>query len=114
MAASKAITRRLKWNEIGSVSLTAVDATDGAELQLAGDESSLIILSSTASLSVTLHAGDGPQGTDDLVVALTAGVPQYLAVESGRFVQTHGTDNGKIRITASASGLSAGCLVLPR
>lgn len=114
MAASKALTKRLKWNEIGSVQLTAVDETDGAELQPAGDESSLIILSSSADMNVTVHAGDGPQGTDDLVLALTADVPQYLTLESGRFMQTHGTDNGKIRITASASGLSVGCLVLPR
>lgn len=108
------ITKRLKWNEIGTVQLTTVDEADGAELLLAGDESTLIVLSASTALEATIHAGDGLQGTENLVLSLAADVPQYLAVESGRYCRTHGAESGKIRITASASGLSVGCLVLPR
>ena len=114
MAASKVTAKRLKWNEAGTVTLAAVDATDGAVLTPAGDESTVIILASTAAVTATIKAGDGIQGTSDLTVSVAANSTQYIALEAGRFCMTKGADRGKIRLTASAAGLSAGCLALPR
>ena len=114
MAASKVTTRQLRWNEAGAVTLTAVDAADGAVLTPAGDEATVIILSSTAAVTATIKAGDGIQGTSDLTVSVAANSTQYIALESGRFCMTKGADRGKIRVTTSAAGLSAGCLALPR
>ena len=85
MAASKVTAKRLKWNEAGTVTLAPVDATDGAVLTPAGDESTVISLTSTAAVTATIKAGDGIQGTSDLTVSVAANSTQYIELESGSF-----------------------------
>ena len=84
MAAATVETKKLIWNKGEEYAATAVDTTDGAYLTPGNDEATLIVLTSS------------------------------VAVESGRFKITKGANAGKIKVTTSAAGLSAGCIVLPR
>ena len=114
MAAANVVTKKLSWNKGEEYAATAVDPTDGAYLTPGNDETTLIVLTSSAAVTATIKAGDGIQGVSDITVSVGASKTAYVAVESGRFKITKGANAGKIKVTTSAAGLSAGCIVLPR
>lgn len=114
MAAANVVTKNLIWNQGEEYAATAVDANDGAFLTPGNDEATLIVLTSSAAVTATIKAGDGIQGVSDITVSVGANKTAYVAVESGRFKITKGANAGKIKVTTSAAGLSAGCIVLPR
>ena len=111
---TKIETKKLIWNKGEEYAPTEVNVADGALLTPGNDEATLIILSSTAAVTATIKAGDGIQGVSDITVSVGANKTAYVAVESGRFKITKGANAGKIKVTTSAAGLSAGCIVLPR
>lgn len=114
MAAANVVTKKLIWNKGEEYAVTAVDTADGAYLTPGNDEATLIVLTSSAAVTATIKAGDGIQGVSDITVSVGANKTAYVAVESGRFKITKGANAGKIKVTTSAAGLSAGCIVLPR
>lgn len=114
MAAAKVVTKKLIWNKGEEYTLTPIGSADGAYLTPGNDEATLIVLGSSADVTATIKAGDGIQGVSDITVSVGASKMAFVAVESGRFKITKGENAGKIKVMASASGLSAGCIVLPR
>ena len=114
MAATSVTTKHLTWGAAGAPTMAAPDGTLGALIRPGSDESTLLVLTATGALTATVKAGDGIQGTSDLSVAFTAAGTKYLAVESGKYLITHGDDAGCIRVIPSTTGLTVGCITLPR
>ena len=114
MAAATVTTKKLLWNTADKITMATADTTAGAYVTPASDEATLLVLTATAALTATVAAGDGIQGVEDLSVTMASGDTKYLAVESGRYKITSGEHKGKILVKTSATGLSVGCVVLPR
>lgn len=107
-------TKKLIWNQVEEFTPTAVDVANGALLTPGNDEATLIILTASAAVTATIKASDDIQGVSDVTVSVGANKMVCVAVESGRFKITKGAYAGKIKVTTSAAGLLAGCIVLPR
>ena len=114
MAAATVTTKKLVWNTPDAPTLATADTTDGAYVTPSNDEATVLILTASGALTATVNAGDGIQGVDDLSVTFSAAGTKYLSVESGRYKITSGANKGKILVKTSASGLTVGCLALPR
>ena len=104
----------LKWNQAAAAVLTAANTDSGIWVTPGADEATVLILTASGAMDVTIAAGDGIQGTGDLVVRFTGAGTQYVSLESGRYKQTRGEHMGKFLVKPSASGLTVGCLRLPR
>lgn len=114
MAAGNVTSAGLEWNTAGSMTQTAADTTDGALVSPGPDESTVLVLTASAELTATIKAGDGIQGTEDLAIAFSGAGTKYVSLESGKYKQTRGENAGKIIVKTSASGLTVGCVILPR
>lgn len=104
----------LKWNSAAAAEMTAADIENGIWVTPGADEATVLILTAAGAMDVTISAGDGIQGTDDLVIAFAGAGTQYVSLESGCYKQTRGEHAGKFLVKPSASGLTVGCLRLPR
>ena len=114
MAAASVTTKQLTWGAAGAPTMATPDATDGALICPGADESTLLVLTASGALTATIKAGNGIQGTSDLTVTFAAAGTQYVAVESGKYLIAHGDNAGCIRVIPSTTGLTVGCIVLPR
>ena len=116
MAATAITNTVLTRNTAAAMPATAaVDATDGCLITAAADQKMLIIMQnvdSTNAENVTIKAGNGIQGTADLVVSVAKSSTKVIAIESGKYVNTSGTNKGKIKITGTAD-VQIACVVLP-
>ena len=109
-----------KVNEAGAVALntalfTALDASDGAAYDASGrDDKTLLLVqnSATSEGTLTVKAGNGIQGVNDLSVVVPASSTVGLVLESGRFKKISGDDKGKI-ILAGAATLKVAVVKLP-
>ncbi|MFI3128450.1 MAG: hypothetical protein R3Y18_00155 [Bacillota bacterium] len=66
----------------------------------------LVLLASNAGSSaatLTLKAGDGIQGVEDLEIAIAAGKEICILPETGRFKIVNGDNAGKIELIATAT-----------
>ena len=104
----------LKWNQAAAAEMAAADTQNGILVTPGADEATVLILTASGAMDVTISAGDGIQGGNDLVVSFAGAGTQYISLESGCYKQTRGEHAGKILIKPSASGLTVGCLRLPR
>lgn len=104
----------LKWNQAAAAEMTAAGTENGIWVTPGADEATVLILTAAGAMDVTISAGDGIQGTDDLVIAFAGAGTQYVSLESGCYKQTRGEHAGKLLVKPSASGLTVGCLRLPR
>ncbi len=104
----------LKWNQAAAAEMTAAGTDSGIWVTPGADEATVLILTASGAMDVTISAGDGIQGTNDLVIAFAGAGTQYVSLESGCYKQTRGEHAGKLLIKPSASGLTVGCLRLPR
>lgn len=112
------ITNYSEFKDAGTYAdlLTAIDATDGAEIALDGhDERSVLLVhnsSSTAASTVTVHKGNGLQGVSDLEYSVAAGKIALIVLESGKFKNVSGDDKGKV-IISGAAALKVAFIKLP-
>ena len=104
----------LKWNQAAAAEMAAADTQNGILVTPGADEATVLILTASGAMDVTISAGDGIQGGNDLGVSFAGAGTQYISLESGCYKQTRGEHAGKLLIKPSASGLTVGCLRLPR
>lgn len=111
-----------KFNEASDAITTSgllgtVDATDGAHFTLddSSDKVLLMLQGATADASVTIKAGNGIQGVNDLTFTVASGKTKLICIESGRFKNMSGANKGKVIITyTGASAVLKACVfVLP-
>lgn len=80
------------------------------------DEKILLLLhntNSSSASSVTVKAGNGIQGVNDLKVTLEAGKFTVVALDSGRFKNVSGEHKGKCLIEAASNAVRAAVFILP-
>jgi hypothetical protein len=83
---------------------TAADATEGAEITWnERDDKYLVFIhnAGSAAATVTIKAGNGIQGVNDLSMSLAAGQYTFVSLDSGRFKNVSGDDKGKVIITGA-------------
>ncbi len=94
----------------------AIDATAGAEFPAHGrDDKTLLVVqnAATAAKVLTVKAGNGIQGVNDLKVSVPASSPTALVLDSGRYKAVSGADSGKVLLTGESADLKLAVFVLP-
>lgn len=95
---------------------TAVDATDGAEIPWVGRDEKMLVLienAATSAKTVTVKAGNGIQGSCDLVKSVAGSSYTFIALDSGFFKNVTGTDKGKVIITGADANIKVAAFRLP-
>ena len=97
-------------NTLASITLTALTkSTDTAVAWPGKDEHMiLVIVNGTNACDLTIKAGDGIMGVADKTLSLAASTTYLVKIESMRFLNTTGTNKGKIVLNASNSGVTVG------
>ena len=118
MAAATVITNTaLVLNTFATMPATAaVEATNGALVTAAADHKMLLIAenaSADTAKTVTVKAGNGIQGLSDLALSVPAATTKCLVIESMKFVNTSGTNKGKILLTGTDANIKIAWFVLP-
>lgn len=94
----------------------AISPDSGVELSVAQDHLSglLLVFEGGASNSdVTIEAGNGIQGVEDLTFEVQSGRIVAICPETGRFKNMSGTRKGKIFIQTTAEGVRVSAYLLP-
>lgn len=85
---------------------TALDASDGALIDFGARDNKILLLLQNAASSentVTVKAGNGLGGVNDLAIAIPASSFVTLALDSSRFKFVTGENKGKIHLTGAAT-----------
>lgn len=102
-------------NVLNTAMFAALDATDGGEFVFDGaDHKTLILLQNTVTAvkTVTVKAGNGIQGVNDLEIEIDASSTKAVALNSGAFKNMYGDDKGKVIMTGP-SDIKIAVLKLP-
>lgn len=94
----------------------AIDAADGGEIAWdVRDDKAIIIVQNDGDgeAEVTIHHGNGIQGTADLIVAVPAEYLAFVAIDSGRFKNVSGADKGKVIVTTNVEDVKVAVLAHP-
>lgn len=103
-------------DEAFSTITTAVDAADGAEFVMdERDDKYLILVQNSASSAkeVTVKAGNGIQGVNDLTYSVAASSFTFVQIDSGRFKNVSGADKGKVIIMGASADIKVAVFRLP-
>lgn len=102
---------------VASASLfAAVDAAAGAEFAMSGrDDKTLLLVqnAATSAKTVTVKAGNGIQGVNDLTVSVPASSTTALVLDSGRYKNVSGADRGKVIVMGASADIKLAVIVLP-
>ena len=95
----------------------AVDATNGALVPFGERDDKYLILiqnvNSSAAKSVTIKGGDSFQAGGDLTLEIPKSEYVLFPFDSGRFLNTTGTNKGKIHITGASVDIQVAVFKLP-
>lgn len=96
---------------------TAIDATDGAEIVWSERDDKYLILIQNANASgaksVTIKAGNGIQGVNDITTSIAASSYTFIALDSGRFKNVVGADKGKVLFTGDSADIKIAAFKMP-
>jgi len=115
MAAVTIVPVKLTRNVASAYTYTAAtSATDGFVIPFtAKDDKAMLLITSTEaadSKTLTLNAGNGFQGGNNLVITVAAATTMAIQVDSGLFKQISGTNKGNI--LAIPSALTVKCMLV--
>lgn len=94
----------------------AVDAANGAEFDMEGQDDKHLILiqnAATSAKTVTVKAGNGLQGVCDLSCEVAASGYTCVTLESGRFKNVTGDNKGKVILTGTDANIKVAVFKLP-
>ena len=98
------------------IAVVSVDGTDGAVFTLDGKDTDAILYiknkHATDAKSVTIKAGNGIQGVNDISLSLAAGKFTLIRLESGIFKNVSGTNKGKVKITGASTDIQCAVIKL--
>ena len=101
------------WNAAETLGDATSVSTDGGYMTWDESDDKLVLLLEAAALAtVTVQAGGGIQGVNDLSVSVPAGGSVLLALESGRFKQVSGSNKGRLVLDTTAA-VSVTPIVMP-
>lgn len=94
----------------------AVDASDGAEFAMEERDDKYLLLiqnGATSAKEITIKAGNGIQGVNDLTHTLGASSFTFVQIESGRFKNVTGPDKGKVIIKGASADIKVAVFKTP-
>jgi hypothetical protein len=90
-------------NTLTNIALTALTAaTPTAIVWSESDEKMILVVNAGAATTLTVKAGNGIQGVEDLVLSVPKGI-SLLKLESGRFKNVSGESKGKIVVVSDGT-----------
>ena len=96
---------------------TAIDATDGAEIVWSERDDKYLVLIQNANASeaknVTIKAGNGIQGVNDITTSIAASSYTFIALDSGRLKNVVGADKGKVLFTGDSADIKIAAFKMP-
>lgn len=97
-------------NTLAKIELTTLTKSAATAVAWAGKDENmiLVIVNGTNACTLTIKAGDGIMATADKTLSLAASTTYLVKLESMRFLNTTGTNKGKIVLVASDSGVTYG------
>jgi len=104
--------------EAAATDFAAIDATDGAYFVMAkGGDKYVIGIKNAASTAgdkiITIKAGNGLQGTNDISLALAKDEIAWVVLDSGKFKNVYGANKGKVILTGTDANLEVKVIELP-
>ena len=105
---------KMKMNELCNLEEVYALAATGVGIDYTGKEDGkiLLLIASEEIGEVTVVAGDGIQGTEDLALTVDASFQQAIVLESGKYMQTKGVNKGKVVLKGAAT-VSVTAIELP-
>ena len=108
MAVTYILKKNLELNEWGKCTKTAATTpTDGVAIDMSGKDFQTVIIvenSGSGSATVTVKAGNGIQGVNDLAAyTLAASEVAAIRLDSGAFKNVTGDNKGKVLIIPSTA-----------
>lgn len=103
--------------EAETTAFKAINESDGAYFVMAKGGDKYVIGIKNASLSaaktITIKAGNGLQGTNDISLELASGEIAWVALDSGKFKNVYGVNKGKVILTGTSNDLQVKVIELP-
>lgn len=104
--------------ETAATDFAAINAEDGAYFVMAKGGDKYVIgiknaASSAVERTITIKAGNGLQGTNDISLALAQNEIAWVALDSGKFKNVYGENKGKVILTGTDANLQVKVIELP-
>lgn len=104
--------------ETSATDFAAIEATDGAYFVMAKGGDKYVIgiknaVSTEANKTITIKAGNGLQGTNDISLTLSQNEIAWVALDSGKFKNVYGENKGKVILTGTDNNLQVKVIELP-
>lgn len=104
--------------ETADTDFAAIDGTDGAYFVMAKGGDKYVIgiknaVSTAANKTITIKAGNGLQGTNDISLTLAKDEIAWVALDSGKFKNVYGENKGKVILTGTDNNLQVKVIELP-
>ena len=104
--------------ETETTDFVAINAEDGAYFVMAKGGDKYVIgiqnaVSSEALKTITIKAGNGLQGTNDISLALAKDEIAWVVLDSGKFKNVYGENKGKVILTGTDANLLVKVIELP-
>lgn len=119
MAVTAITLEKLKINtvDVDALATTAASvAADGFSIDAnVADHKLLLIFDNTGAspYTITIKAGNGIQGVEDLTASIVAGKKAAVSIETGAFKNVSGTNKGKIIAIPENVAVKCAAIVLP-
>lgn len=104
--------------ETADTDFAAIDASDGAYFVMAKGGDKYVIgiknaVADTGNKTITIKAGNGLQGTNDISLVLAKGEIAWVVLDSGKFKNVYGVNKGKVILTGTSNDLQVKVIELP-
>ena len=104
--------------ETAATGFAAINASDGAYFAMAKGGDKYVIgiknaVSSEANKTITIKAGNGLQGTNDISLTLAKDEIAWVALDSGKFKNVYGENKGTVILTGTDANLLVKVIELP-
>ena len=104
--------------EADTTDFAAIDGADGAYFVMAKGGDKYVIgiknaVSTEANKTITIKAGNGLQGTNDISLTLAKDKIAWVVLDSGKFKNVYGVNKGKVILTGTDANLQVKVIELP-
>jgi len=104
--------------ETTATDFAAIDGTDGAYFVMAKGGDKYVIgiknaVAEAANKTITIKAGNGLQGTNDISLTLAKDAIAWVVLDSGKFKNVYGANKGKVILTGTDANLQVKVIELP-
>ena len=104
--------------ETETTAFKAINASDGAYFVMAKGGDKYVIgiknaASSAVEKTITIKAGNGLQGTNDISLELAQNEIAWVVLDSGKFKNVYGVNKGKVILTGTSDDLKVKVIELP-